>query len=529
MARGFGTTLGVGSSDRIVSNYATAPTQQTLSLKYNLASFASDFDKLLSQNETSGPTINSLNVQSSSIAFRRGGSGSGQHWLCTDYGTATNTWFQYAISFDASSVTNDPVIFIDGISRTVTQAGSNPASLSAGAGNWVVGNNASGSRNIDGRIAEVAIWDVILTPGEMAAVTRGVSPLLIRPGNLQEYLPLIRNTASRLLAAPTVTGTAVQPHPRVFMPRRRIIGVPASSVAHDGASTLAGSGAIIASAALRALAASTFVGDGSLSATAVLRALAAASFSGAGSLSASASIASRAAATFAGAGSLSVNALRRLNSSTEVLAGAGALSATASLRASASAILPGAGALTAQAILRANASALLAGAGSLAIDAFLSGVQNANATFEGAGALSAAASLHAVAAIDLAGAGALSSSATLALRAAATLDGASSLTVDAVVSGVATATAEFLGAGSLSIATVLRAMASATFASASSLAVNAVLAGGDQDAEAHLSASASISALPTTRYEQIVSDAGVQLVYTAEVSLWPRSDRLDAA
>lgn len=53
-----------------------------------------------------------------------------------------------------------------------------------------------GRRNIDdwpfnGRIAEVAIWNVSLGAEEAAALAKGVSPLLVRPGSgLKAYWPL---------------------------------------------------------------------------------------------------------------------------------------------------------------------------------------------------------------------------------------------------------------------------------------------------------------------------------------------------
>lgn len=43
---------------------------------------------------------------------------------------------------------------------------------------------------LDGSVAEVAIWDIALTPDEIAALGKGVSPLLIQPQNLKGYWPL---------------------------------------------------------------------------------------------------------------------------------------------------------------------------------------------------------------------------------------------------------------------------------------------------------------------------------------------------
>lgn len=77
------------------------------------------------------------------------------------------------------------------------------------------------------RIAEVGFWNTDLTDAEIAALAKGVSPLLIRFQNLVAYYPLIRGDSSGDEPNPkdaaykmTEQGTiSVQPHPPVFMPR----------------------------------------------------------------------------------------------------------------------------------------------------------------------------------------------------------------------------------------------------------------------------------------------------------------------
>lgn len=45
----------------------------------------------------------------------------------------------------------------------------------------------------DGYLAEVAIWNVVLGAGEIAALAAGYSPLFIRPASLDCYAPLVSN------------------------------------------------------------------------------------------------------------------------------------------------------------------------------------------------------------------------------------------------------------------------------------------------------------------------------------------------
>lgn len=76
----------------------------------------------------------------------------------------------------------------------------------------------------NGEIAEAAVWDVALDAGEMAALAKGVSPLLVRPTSLIYYWPIVGKYSPEidLISAGdmTVTGTAAAAHPRVFLPKR---------------------------------------------------------------------------------------------------------------------------------------------------------------------------------------------------------------------------------------------------------------------------------------------------------------------
>lgn len=81
----------------------------------------------------------------------------------------------------------------------------------------------TGFNPLNGSMAEVGIWDVALTADELISLSKGVSPLLIRPADLLAYWPLIGRSSpepDRVGTFPmTVTGTMPQAaHTRVFMP-----------------------------------------------------------------------------------------------------------------------------------------------------------------------------------------------------------------------------------------------------------------------------------------------------------------------
>jgi hypothetical protein len=86
-----------------------------------------------------------------------------------------------------------------------------------------------------GELADYGLWDVALTAAEITALSKGVSPLLIRPASLVSYAPLggrlspepdlITGVGFALTAAPTYADG-----PRLYRPRgRSLIVVPSSA------------------------------------------------------------------------------------------------------------------------------------------------------------------------------------------------------------------------------------------------------------------------------------------------------------
>ncbi len=72
----------------------------------------------------------------------------------------------------------------------------------------------------DGRMAEVAFWNVALTDAEMAILGKGYSPLFVRPASLVSYFPLIRNSKD-LLGGTNMTEfntPTIGVHPRIIYP-----------------------------------------------------------------------------------------------------------------------------------------------------------------------------------------------------------------------------------------------------------------------------------------------------------------------
>jgi hypothetical protein len=134
----------------------------------------------------------------------------------------------------------------DGSTVKCYVAGSEVGSASLGAmdNDTVRFNLGNGAGAWNGDIAEVAQWSVALTTDEIAALAKGLSPLLVRPTALQFYAPVIGRYSSEPAIVGGYTGTifgtaTVADHPRIIYPESpRVLPLiaagapPAAAVAH---------------------------------------------------------------------------------------------------------------------------------------------------------------------------------------------------------------------------------------------------------------------------------------------------------
>ena len=93
------------------------------------------------------------------------------------------------------------------------------------------GRNSSDTRNFDGKEAEVAIWDRVISAGERAGLAAALSPAFY-PNGLRFHSEMIRLQRDRITGVVGVLdGTSVVAHPRMIYPApTRIIHVPAAAV-----------------------------------------------------------------------------------------------------------------------------------------------------------------------------------------------------------------------------------------------------------------------------------------------------------
>lgn len=362
--------------------------------------------------------------------------------------------------------------FVDGQQELTTHQ----STIAFAETSWTIGAaRPNGGLPVDGKVAEVAIWNVDLTDAEISALAKGCSPRFIRPQNRLGYHPMISNELRDLDLGMTFTATGsptISPHPRIVYPRRRVFTFKWPPGNLSGSATgfatptanLVGSGQLAGTAAGISTPSANILGRGGLAGTAAGISTPTANILGLGSLAGTAAGISTPTANILGTGTLAGTAAGTsapsgnvistvavtgtaagVSTPTANLLGSAALAGTAGGTSTPSAAILGGGALAGIAAGTSAPTANLLGTGVLTGTAagastptgLLPGADGLMGTAEGASAPSA----------NLLGSGALAGTAGGVSTPSAALQGTGALTGTAA--GTSAPSANLLGRGSL--------------------------------------------------------------------------------
>nr|MBP7118976.1 LamG domain-containing protein [Candidatus Woesebacteria bacterium] len=78
------------------------------------------------------------------------------------------TWHHLVVVYNSGSVANDPTIYIDGVSQTVTETQTPVGSITLSSATLRIGNTSGDDRTFDGSIDEMKIFDYARTQGQVA-------------------------------------------------------------------------------------------------------------------------------------------------------------------------------------------------------------------------------------------------------------------------------------------------------------------------------------------------------------------------
>lgn len=159
-------------------------------------------------------------VTNAKIQFRADFTSGQGEWSCPQ--PSTGAWAHIAVTFDWSSPSNTPAMYINGAAQTVTLVTSGSGFRITNPYAFRIGNAAAGNRCWDGPIGYTTLWSDVLGAGEIAALAKGSPPHLVRTNSLLcSYMlsggsPEVQMTGGG--GALTVTGTTVTANPPVAAP-----------------------------------------------------------------------------------------------------------------------------------------------------------------------------------------------------------------------------------------------------------------------------------------------------------------------
>jgi len=101
-----------------------------------------------------------------------------------------NTWSHVRVVYDASAVGNDPIIYLNAIPQTITEASTPTGTFTTDSGtDFTAGNNAGGTiRTWDGSIAEVELTNFAPTAAEVKDLISGNIPFKWQYGSQTELV-----------------------------------------------------------------------------------------------------------------------------------------------------------------------------------------------------------------------------------------------------------------------------------------------------------------------------------------------------
>ena len=128
-------------------------------------------------------------------------------YLWADHASAltSGTWHHIVVTSTGGLLAASVAMYVDGAARTVDFTNGSGAET-AHTGKWSLGGRIySDTRNLPGKLAQVGVWNRVLTTGEIANLAAGYAPDLAAASGLQFYF---KGNTSSLTAAPGGLGSA---------------------------------------------------------------------------------------------------------------------------------------------------------------------------------------------------------------------------------------------------------------------------------------------------------------------------------
>lgn len=161
--------------------------------------------------------------------------------LGTSASLFVNTWAHIAVTCDGSVTAANSFVYINGVEVSYTTTTNGNGEYATNLDFAIGGNNFGDTRNWEGNLAEIGIWNRELKMGEILALANGRSPSEF-PALLKFYVPLdadLRDRQSGYVGTPDGTYPIAHPYSlqQKLRPLQRIysvVSVPSLHVATTG-------------------------------------------------------------------------------------------------------------------------------------------------------------------------------------------------------------------------------------------------------------------------------------------------------
>ena len=165
-------------------------------------------------------------------------------WLAPPNSIGTGVWYHVAVSYDKSSTTNVPVLYVNGVKVNVTKLTSPSVTPPSYAGTTYIGNRLDLTRGWDGLIDDLRIYNRLLTDAEVQSLAgMAVPPNLAPAVSAGANQTVVRPAAANLNGSVTDDGNPNPPG---------AVTVAWSEVSGPGTVTFADSNALATTASFSA-------------------------------------------------------------------------------------------------------------------------------------------------------------------------------------------------------------------------------------------------------------------------------------
>ena len=379
--RGFGSTDGAGTTDKVLTDIVGTQGPRTYFVLAKLNGWGGgNLGRFFDGTTSSQELFYVSNAGNGGLIYWRQFSGGQRTALTVDPNGVSNQFGKitsYSVSFDSSSPSNQPELYIAGTRYAFASLDSVPTGTANSTGAFYIGNRGTdNARNIDGTVYLVLVFDRMLSAAEHKSLTRNPWQVFA-----PETIPLFwagvtaQSATASIAAAIRVSNTSTASLSAAIA-QRNTATASVSAVIKAGITATASVNAAI---------------QAPRSATASLSAAVRAGQSATASLSAAVRLAAAATASLSAA-------VRAGQTATASISGAVQVSATATASLSASITAPGALSITAS----LSAAVRQANAATASIDSAIRAARTASASIDSAITAQRTASASASAAVSVA-------------------------------------------------------------------------------------------------------------------------------